>query len=58
MSKMIRIAIVDDQTLFREGLKRMLTDVPNYRVLASGAHGIEILEQLTTDIHVLLMDVF
>lgn len=57
MTKMIRIAIVDDQTLFREGLKRMLTDVPNYRVVASGAHGIEILDQLTTDVHLLLMDV-
>jgi len=57
MSEKIRIAIVDDQTLFREGLKRMLSDIPDYTVVACGSNGFEILDKLDKNVHLLLMDV-
>jgi DNA-binding NarL/FixJ family response regulator len=53
----IRILLVDDQTLFREGLKTLLSAQPDFQVVGEGANGQEAL-RLCATLHprVVLMD--
>jgi two-component system invasion response regulator UvrY len=43
---MIKVLIGDDHRIVREGLKQMLADAPEVRVLAEAASGPEVLEQV------------
>lgn len=43
---MIEILMVDDHTIFRSGLRRLLTDEPDMRIVAEAAGGREAIEQL------------
>jgi DNA-binding NarL/FixJ family response regulator len=54
----IRIAIVDDHPIFRDGLKRLLESEPGFSVIAEGADGIEAV-RFVRELHpdVLLLDV-
>lgn len=54
---MIHILIVDDQRLIREGLKLLLSDIPDIQVIGfaeNGRLGVELVEALSPDI--VLMD--
>jgi DNA-binding NarL/FixJ family response regulator len=45
---MIRVMVVDDHTIFRSGVQRLLLDEADLRVTAEARNGIEALEQLRT----------
>jgi DNA-binding NarL/FixJ family response regulator len=45
MKQPIRILLVDDQALFREGLRILLTSQPDFEVVAEAANGEEALRQ-------------
>lgn len=45
---MIRIALVDDHTLFRRGMKLLLGSCPDFEVVSEAASGEEFLEQLSS----------
>ena len=55
----IRIALVDDHALFRNGLKLLLDNTNNLKVVAEAANGKEFVDQLTPDNapDVVLMDI-
>ena len=44
MSEIIRILIVDDQALFREGLRTLLSVQPEYEVVAEASNGEEAIQ--------------
>lgn len=44
----IRLVLADDHTLFREGLARLLDDVPGYTVVGEAGDGIDAVERVTT----------
>jgi DNA-binding NarL/FixJ family response regulator len=55
---LVRVVIVDDQTLFRSGLARLLSAQPGLRVVgeaANGAEAIQLVQRLNPD--VVLMDI-
>jgi DNA-binding NarL/FixJ family response regulator len=54
----IKIAIVDDHQLFREGLGSLLTKSDAYQVVISASNGAEFLEKLSTGVRpeVVLLD--
>lgn len=55
---MIRVLVVDDHTIFRSGVRRLLLDEPDLRVTAEARNGTEALEELkvrSTD--VVLLDI-
>src|ERR671912_1144593 len=53
----IRVVIADDQALFREGLRTLLSTRAEVEVVAEAANGREALEQIErTAPHVVLMD--
>lgn len=55
---MIRVLIVDDHHLFREGLARMLSDSPDITVVASVSNGMEVISRVAEfKPDVILMDV-
>ncbi len=55
---MIRIAIVDDHRIIREGLELLLADTDNIEIVASAANGPELIRLLEDeDIDVVLLDV-
>lgn len=55
---MIRIALADDQTLVRQGIRSLLELTPDLRVVAEASDGAEALRTLTTtDVDVALVDV-
>jgi DNA-binding NarL/FixJ family response regulator len=54
----ITLLVVDDHTLFREGLAALLTAVPETHVLAQAATGHEAIAQAAaTNPHIILMDI-
>lgn len=58
MKDSIKIAIVDDQNLFREGLSRLLNDIENFAVVISAASGSELFQKLKSqEVDVLLTDI-
>ncbi len=57
MNSKIRIAIVDDQKLFRAGLERLLSDFDYYAVVMSADQGKQILQMAPDSFDLLLMDV-
>src|SRR5688572_25765708 len=46
MSKAIKLAVVDDQHLFRKGILSMLKDFPELNVVIEAKDGADLLEQL------------
>ncbi len=55
---MIRVALVDDQRLVRDGLTRILSDDEGFQVVAEYAEGAEALDGLGhIDVDVVLMDI-
>lgn len=57
--KTIQIAIVDDHTLFRQGLTSLLSEYPEIRLAFEAANGVEMKERLATSTvpDVILMDI-
>lgn len=55
----INIIIVDDHSLFRNGMKLLLNNAGNFNVIAEASNGKEILELLTKGINpdIILMDI-
>jgi DNA-binding NarL/FixJ family response regulator len=54
----IKIIIVDDHDLFREGMKYILSKIPGFEVVADASDGIDYLEKLQTIIpDIVLMDI-
>jgi DNA-binding NarL/FixJ family response regulator len=43
---MIEILMADDHAIFRSGVRRLLSDEPDIRVVAEAANGVEAIEQL------------
>jgi DNA-binding NarL/FixJ family response regulator len=55
---MIHIAIVEDHTLFREGIKSLLSKIPDFKIIAEFANGKDFCEHLTElDVKIVLMDI-
>ena len=55
----IRIALIDDHTLFRSGIKALLTRQDNYEVVgeaADGLSGVKLVEQTDPDVVLLDLD--
>lgn len=58
VEKNIRVALVDDHTLFRTGLRGLLSLHEGFDVVADAGSGEEFLEMLpTTEIDVVFMDI-
>ena len=58
MERRVRIALVDDHTLFRTGLVGLLSQHPNYEVVADVGSGEEFLAIVPTlDVDVVFMDI-
>ena len=59
LNETIRIALIDDHTLFRSGIKALLTRQDNYEVVgeaADGLSGVKLVEQTTPDVVLLDLD--
>jgi len=55
---MINIAIVEDHTLFREGLISLLSKIEDFKIVAEYSNGKEFINNLfSTDIDLVLMDI-
>ena len=55
---MVKIALVDDHTLFRNGLKGLLQTNPNYEIVGDSSDGSQLIAALPTlDVEVVLMDI-
>jgi len=55
---MIDVLVVDDHTIFRSGLQRLLLDETDMRVVAEASNGVEALEQIgRRDFGVVLLDI-
>ena len=58
-AKKIRIALIDDHTLFRSGLKALLTRQSDFEIVgeaADGLEGVKLVEQIKPDIVLLDLD--
>lgn len=56
--RVVKIALVDDHTLFRTGLRGLLAQCPNYAIVADVGCGEEFLAELPTmDVDVVFMDI-
>lgn len=56
--KQINLAIADDHKIFRNGLKAMLEDCPDFKLLIEASNGKELIGQLVTHTpDVILMDI-
>lgn len=54
---MIRLLIADDHLLFRQGLRRLLADEPDFEVVAEAANGAAVLDAVRNhDINVAILD--
>ena len=59
LNETIRIALIDDHTLFRSGIKALLTRQDNYEVVgeaADGLSGVKLVEQTDPDVVLLDLD--
>src|SRR5687767_14206504 len=57
MKKPIRIAVAEDQVMFRSGLISMLNDLPNVQVFIEAASGKELLAKMReTEVDVVFLD--
>ena len=57
MKEKIKIAVVDDHTLFRKGMASILQQVPDFEVVMDANNGREFLDKLaTTPVDVVLLD--
>ncbi|MBT8768499.1 response regulator [Metapseudomonas boanensis] len=57
-AKPIRIALIDDHALVRDGVKALLSAIPHFEVVAQAESGAEALELLqATEIDLLLIDI-
>ena len=55
--KKVKIAVADDQSMFRMGLVSLLNDIPGVEVVAEAADGKELLSKLrTTKPHIVFLD--
>ena len=55
---MVKIALVDDHTLFRNGLKGLLQTNPNYDIVGEFSDGSQFIAALPTlDVEIVLMDI-
>ena len=55
---MVKIALVDDHTLFRNGLKGLLQTNPNYDIVGQFSDGSQFIAALPTlDVEIVLMDI-
>jgi DNA-binding NarL/FixJ family response regulator len=55
---MIKIHIVEDHQIFRQGLKVILSDIPNVEVIAESSNGKEFLAQLSIQVpDIVFMDI-
>jgi two-component system, NarL family, response regulator NreC len=57
--RVIRVILVDDHTIVREGVRSLLADVPDIKVVGEGANGVDtiaLVEQLHPDIVVMDLD--
>lgn len=52
----IRLAIVDDQQMFRDGLKAIVSDFSDIEVVLECENGKEFLERIDADIDIVLLD--
>jgi len=59
IEKPIRIAIVDDHTLFRNGVASLLSELTEIEVVFNAANGEEMINKLVPDVlpQVILMDI-
>ncbi|MDZ7741703.1 MAG: response regulator transcription factor [Bacteroidota bacterium] len=58
MEEKIKIMIVDDHEVYREGLKTALNNVKNFEVVAEASNGMEFLEMIPKiEADVVLMDI-
>lgn len=56
--KEYRLAIVDDHKMFRSGLRFLLNDIPEIRVVGEASNGLEFLDLAANDIiDIVLMDI-
>src|SRR5512135_3552225 len=54
---MIRLLIADDHLLFRQGLRRLLADEPDFEVVAEAANGAAVIDAVRNhDINVAILD--
>ena len=54
----IRLLVVDDHSLFRQGLINILMNMPEFIIVGEAANGVEALEMLEkTDANMMLMDI-
>ncbi len=58
MSEIIRIFLVDDHTIFRDGLKSLLSQIEGFMVVGEAENGIEFLKKFTgSNADIVLMDI-
>lgn len=58
MKNSIKIMLVDDHEVYREGLKTALNNVLNFEVVAEASNGMEFLEQIEKiETDIILMDI-
>jgi DNA-binding NarL/FixJ family response regulator len=56
--EIVRIIIADDHVIFRKGLRAILNEITEFKVIAEAANGIELLEMLKNqETDVVLMDI-
>lgn len=57
-TKMIKILIADDHTMFREGLKRIIAEYPDLIVSGEAKNGNEVIEKIfNNDFDIILLDI-
>lgn len=56
MSK-IKVYIIDDHEMFREGVKTLLQKSGNFDIVGEASNGKQALEQIPADVNIILMDI-
>ena len=58
MEKVITIFIVDDHTIFRDGLKTLLSQINDFKIVGEAKNGLEFLNSLNEDLpDIILIDI-